>query len=99
MLEQLVAGLVDKGCGGVALEIAGSGDLAGEVVAGVEEFEETTNCFEVFVYEVDSALLFLLFNWIRGHVGGDGANRKITAELVAGFLEPGTCDKKPLMSC
>jgi hypothetical protein len=56
----LVARLVDEGCGGVALEIAGPGDLAREVVAGVQEFEEAAYGVEVFVYEVDSALLLLL---------------------------------------
>lgn len=64
VLEELVAGLVDEGRGGVALEVAGAGDLAGEVVACVEELEEAADGVEVFVYEVDSALLFVVVSWV-----------------------------------
>jgi len=65
VLEQLVACLVNERRSGVALEIAGPGDLAGEVVACVEEFEEAAYGVEIFVYEVDSAFLFLLLASVR----------------------------------
>lgn len=57
VLEELVAALVDFGGRGVALEVAGAGDLAGEVVAGVEVLEEAADGVEVLLDEVDAALL------------------------------------------
>lgn len=68
MLEELVAGLVDLGSRGVALEIACVENLAWEVVAGVEELEEAAYSVEVLVYEVDATFLSDLafdptFNW------------------------------------
>lgn len=50
VFEELVARLVDEGSRGVALEITTAGDLAWEVVACVEEFEEAAYGVEVFVY-------------------------------------------------
>lgn len=60
MLQELVTRLVDFGSGWISLEIAGSSNLAWEVVAGVEELEETSNGVEIFVNEVNSALLVRL---------------------------------------
>lgn len=57
MLEELITCFVDCWCRRIALEIAGSGDLAGEVVACVEEFEEAAYCVEILVNEVDATFL------------------------------------------
>lgn len=60
VLEELIACFIDGGRVGVALQIAGVGELAREVVACVEEFEEAAHGVQVFVYEVDAAILWLL---------------------------------------
>ena len=49
VLEQLITSLVDLGRCNVALEIAGPGDLAREVVVCVEVLEEAADGVEVFV--------------------------------------------------
>lgn len=43
MFEELIAGFVDGGGGGVGLEVAG-GEFVGEVFACVEVFEEAGGC-------------------------------------------------------
>jgi hypothetical protein len=58
MLEQLVASLVDGGDICVGFQVARAGDLTREVVARVEVFKEAANGVEIFVYEIDSALLW-----------------------------------------
>lgn len=57
MLQKLVTGLVDFGGGWVSFKVSGASDLAWEVVASVEEFEEASNGIEVFIDEVNSAFL------------------------------------------
>ena len=49
VLQELVSILVNGGHGRIAVEIAGAGQLAREVVACVEEFEEAADGVEVFV--------------------------------------------------
>lgn len=55
VLEELVAGVVDGGGGGVVLEDALAGELLGEVLSGVEEFEEAAYSVDVLLGEVDLA--------------------------------------------
>lgn len=57
MLEQLVARVVDLGQGRVRLEFARVAELAGEVLARVEELEEAAYCVDVFVRELNLAWL------------------------------------------
>jgi hypothetical protein len=57
VLEQLIARFVDGRGLRVALEFAGAWSFTGEVVARVEEFEKAANSIEVFVYQVDAAVL------------------------------------------
>jgi len=58
VLQELVASFVDGWGGGVMLEVARAGDLAWEVVAGVEEFEEAAYGVQVFVNEVNATFLW-----------------------------------------
>lgn len=55
VLEQLVARLVDIGERRVRLELPGAGHLAREVVARVQEFEETSDGIDVAAGQVDMA--------------------------------------------
>jgi hypothetical protein len=55
VLEQLVARVVDLGQAGVGLEDALAGDLAGEVLAGVEVLEEAADGVDVVVEELNLA--------------------------------------------
>ena len=66
MFEELGAGFVDGGRGGVGLQ-GSRGELVREVFAGVEVFEEAGGCFEVVVCEVDGVVL--------GEGGGGGLVR------------------------
>lgn len=83
VFEELVAGLVDAGGGGVALEAAG-GEFVGEVFARVEVFEEAGCGFQVVVFEVDGVFLE------RGAVsGGEGRERVgigLTGEAESGAI-------------
>jgi hypothetical protein len=51
VLEELFAGVVDGGDGGVGFEVAAAGDLSGEVFARVEIFEEAGDGLDVIVEE------------------------------------------------
>lgn len=68
VFEELVARVVDLGDGGVGLELARVGELAREVFACVEEFEEAAYCVDVFVGELDLAGLLGLVSllWLCG---------------------------------
>lgn len=57
VLEKLVTSFVNNWAFRVALEVARSWNLSGEVISCIEELEETSDCVEIFVNEVDSALL------------------------------------------
>jgi hypothetical protein len=57
VLEELITRFVDCWCCGVAFQIAGSGEFAGEVVACIEEFKEAAYCVEIFVDEIDATFL------------------------------------------
>ena len=77
VLEELVTGLVDERGAWVTLEIARAGDLAGEVVACVEEFEEASNGVEVLVNEVDAALLLVFVNLVSLQVANERTVRRL----------------------
>ena len=65
--EELGAVVVDGGDGGVRLEGSLAGELAGEVVARVEVFEEAADAVDVFLCEVDVAgLYFVSLPSVRG---------------------------------
>ena len=53
VLEELLARHVDVGDRGVLLQRSLAGHFLGEIVAGVEEFEEAANGLEVFVGKLD----------------------------------------------
>ncbi len=57
MLEELVACLINLWRIGIAFEIARVEDLAWEVVASIEKLEEAAYGIQIFVDEVDAALL------------------------------------------
>lgn len=57
MLEELLAGLVDLGEGGIDLELALTGHLAGKVVAGVEVLEEAADRVDLFGGKLNLARL------------------------------------------
>jgi len=82
MFEELVTGFVDEGYGRVALEISCASYLFGEIVAGVEEFEEAAYGVEVFVYEVDSSLLRPLSAIVQFHF------QKLRAGYVGNIQKP-----------
>lgn len=58
MFQELGAGVVDLGDGGVRLERPLSGNLPREVLASIEEFEETTDGVDIFADEVDLTGLY-----------------------------------------
>jgi hypothetical protein len=64
MLEELIARLINGRSRGVALQVSGPCDFAGEVVACVEELEETSYGVEIFVYKVNSSLLYLKIRFL-----------------------------------
>lgn len=55
VLEELLAGLVDLGKRGVIFELSLARNLPGEVVAGVEVFEEAADCVDFLRGELDLA--------------------------------------------
>lgn len=57
VLEQLNARVVDSRDRGIVFEVSLARQLAGEVFLGIQEFEETADGIDVFVWEVDLARL------------------------------------------
>lgn len=113
MFEKLVTRLVDKGSIRIALEIAGAGDLAWEVVACVEVFEEASHGIEIFVNEVDAALLFALARSplsallhpcqlpiaSRDQTKEEATHRNLVTKLRTRIRKPRTCGQQCLMRC
>ena len=96
MLEELITGFVNHGSRWVALEVSCPGNFAGEVVACVEEFEEAAYSVEIFVYEVDSALLFTLF--IPHSTSRERAYGNTIIKLRTRIRKPRASSQKTLMS-
>jgi len=98
VLEELVTGLVDFWESRVALEIAGAGKFAWEIIASVQELEEASDGVEVFVDQINSALLIsgqlepLLVRSPNEQTYG-----YIVAELRTSIREPWTLGKQGLM--
>ena len=94
MLEELITRLINSWGRGVALQVSGTCDFAGEIVACVEELEETSYGVEIFVYEVDSSLLCLTISFLpeRIHWGAYTYGNFIM-ELCTRIRKPGTCCK------
>ena len=104
--EELGARVVDGGRGGVRLQGSG-GELVGEVFARVEVFEEAGGCFEVFVFEVDGAVLVYTVGLVmgvetRGEVRGVGTG-ELSYRVVRvgrnGVDEEGRFEKQGLVGC
>jgi hypothetical protein len=96
MLEELITGFVDHGSRGVALEVSCTGNFAGEVVACVEEFEEAAYSVEIFIYEIDPALLFTLV--VPPSTSREKAYGNTIVKLRTRIRKPRASSQKTLMS-
>jgi len=68
MLEELITRLINSWGRGVALQVSGACDFAGEIVACIEKLEETSYGVEIFVYEVNSSLLCTTIIFLPEHI-------------------------------
>jgi hypothetical protein len=94
MLEELITRLINSWGRGVALQVSGTCDFAGEIVACVEELEETSYGVEIFVYEVNSPLLCLTISFLPERIHwGAYTYGNLIMELRTRICKPGTCCK------
>lgn len=60
MLQELISSLINIRGAGISFQVSRAGDLSGEIIASVEEFEKASDSVEVFVNEVNSTLLLIV---------------------------------------